>query len=49
MGAEVGNTGVPVTAGGEDTQVVIVGGGPVGMLLAAELGAYGVDTVVLEV
>ncbi|MGP4047407.1 FAD-dependent monooxygenase [Streptomyces sp. 2A115] len=29
-------------------QVVVVGGGPVGMLLAAELGAYGVDTVVCE-
>ncbi|MEV7727344.1 FAD-dependent monooxygenase [Streptomyces sp. NPDC087917] len=29
-------------------QVVVVGGGPVGMLVAAELAAYGVDTVVLE-
>ncbi|WP_308287977.1 FAD-dependent monooxygenase [Streptomyces hilarionis] len=29
-------------------QVVIVGGGPVGMLLAAELGDYGVATVLLE-
>ncbi|WP_329297211.1 FAD-dependent monooxygenase [Streptomyces sp. NBC_00659] len=29
-------------------QVVIVGGGPVGMLVAAELGAYGVRTLVLE-
>jgi monooxygenase len=29
-------------------QVVIVGGGPVGMLLAAELGDYGVSTVLLE-
>ncbi|MFG2324829.1 FAD-dependent monooxygenase [Streptomyces sp. NPDC048568] len=29
-------------------QVVIVGGGPVGMLLAAELGGRGVRTVVLE-
>ncbi|MFD5073403.1 FAD-dependent monooxygenase [Streptomyces sp. NPDC058371] len=28
--------------------VVIAGGGPVGMLLAAELAGYGVDTVVLE-
>ncbi|RYJ28990.1 conserved hypothetical hydroxylase [Streptomyces sp. L-9-10] len=45
----MGKSGVPVTEGGEDAQVVIVGGGPVGMLLAAELGAYGVDTVVLEV
>ncbi|MEU0278687.1 FAD-dependent monooxygenase [Streptomyces sp. NPDC088551] len=44
----MGKSGVPVTEGGEDAQVVIVGGGPVGMLLAAELGAYGVDTVVLE-
>ncbi|MFI9155903.1 FAD-dependent monooxygenase [Streptomyces sp. NPDC053367] len=30
------------------TQVVVVGGGPVGLLVAAELGALGVDTVVLE-
>ncbi|MGC5360563.1 FAD-dependent monooxygenase [Streptomyces sp. DT24] len=30
------------------TQVVVVGGGPVGMLLAAELGAHGVGTVVFE-
>ncbi|MEU7555701.1 FAD-dependent monooxygenase [Streptomyces sp. NPDC044571] len=29
-------------------QVVVAGGGPVGMLVAAELAAYGVDTVVLE-
>ncbi|MFD5799719.1 FAD-dependent monooxygenase [Streptomyces sp. NPDC127020] len=29
-------------------QVVVVGGGPVGMLLAAELGGRGVRTVVLE-
>ncbi|MGW1409009.1 FAD-dependent monooxygenase [Streptomyces sp. NPDC002403] len=29
-------------------QVVVVGGGPVGMLLAAELAGYGVDTVLLE-
>ncbi|WP_328765472.1 MULTISPECIES: FAD-dependent monooxygenase [unclassified Streptomyces] len=29
-------------------QVAVVGGGPVGMLVAAELAAYGVDTVVLE-
>ena len=29
-------------------EVVIVGGGPVGMLTAAELGGYGVRTVVLE-
>ncbi|UQX05314.1 FAD-dependent monooxygenase [Streptomyces sp. RerS4] len=29
-------------------QVVVVGGGPVGMLVAAELAGYGVDTVVLE-
>lgn len=29
-------------------QVVIVGGGPVGMLVATELGEYGVRTVVLE-
>ncbi|MFD0723380.1 FAD-dependent monooxygenase [Streptomyces globosus] len=30
------------------THVVIIGGGPVGLLLAAELAGYGVDTVVLE-
>jgi 2-polyprenyl-6-methoxyphenol hydroxylase-like FAD-dependent oxidoreductase len=30
------------------TRVLVAGGGPVGMLLAAELGWYGVDTVVLE-
>ncbi|CAM5550863.1 Rifampin monooxygenase OS=Streptomyces alboniger OX=132473 GN=rox PE=4 SV=1 [Streptomyces alboniger] len=30
------------------TDVVVVGGGPVGMLLAAELSGYGVATVVLE-
>ncbi|MBX7550299.1 FAD-dependent monooxygenase [Streptomyces sp. NPDC004232] len=29
-------------------EVLIVGGGPVGMLLAAELGAYGVATTVVE-
>ncbi|MFE9767988.1 FAD-dependent monooxygenase [Streptomyces sp. NPDC005808] len=29
-------------------QVVVAGGGPVGMLMAAELAAYGVDTVLLE-
>ncbi|MFC8538877.1 FAD-dependent monooxygenase [Streptomyces sp. NPDC057249] len=29
-------------------QVLVVGGGPVGLLVAAELAAYGVDTVLLE-
>ncbi|MFD6229082.1 FAD-dependent monooxygenase [Streptomyces sp. NPDC060232] len=29
-------------------QVLVIGGGPVGMLTAAELGHYGVSTVVLE-
>lgn len=29
-------------------QVLVVGGGPVGLLLAAELAAYGVDTLLLE-
>jgi len=29
-------------------QVVVVGGGPVGLLVAAELAAYGIDTVLLE-
>ncbi|WP_329391859.1 FAD-dependent monooxygenase (plasmid) [Streptomyces sp. NBC_01351] len=28
--------------------MIVVGGGPVGMLVAAELAAYGVDTVLLE-
>ncbi|MGW8635858.1 FAD-dependent monooxygenase [Streptomyces sp. NPDC055793] len=32
----------------EHAQVVIVGGGPVGLLVAAELGARGVRTLVLE-
>jgi 2-polyprenyl-6-methoxyphenol hydroxylase-like FAD-dependent oxidoreductase len=31
-----------------DAHVVVVGGGPVGMLVAAELGHHGVSTVVLE-
>lgn len=31
-----------------DTEVVVVGGGPVGMLVAAELGVHGIETVVLE-
>ncbi|MFJ6047323.1 FAD-dependent monooxygenase [Streptomyces sp. NPDC092307] len=31
------------------TQVLVIGGGPVGMLVAAELGHHGVATVVLEV
>ncbi|TRV73208.1 hypothetical protein FKN01_28000 [Streptomyces sp. 130] len=30
------------------TQVLVAGGGPVGMLVAGELAAYGVDTVLLE-
>ncbi|MEU3372375.1 FAD-dependent monooxygenase [Streptomyces sp. NPDC006660] len=30
------------------TRVVVVGGGPVGMVVAAELAGYGIDTVVLE-
>ncbi|MGW7658251.1 FAD-dependent monooxygenase, partial [Streptomyces tendae] len=30
------------------SEVMIVGGGPVGMLLAAELGAYGITTTVVE-
>ncbi|MCX5381229.1 FAD-dependent monooxygenase [Streptomyces sp. NBC_00091] len=29
-------------------QVAVIGGGPVGMLVAAELAGYGVDTIVLE-
>lgn len=32
----------------EHAQVVIVGGGPVGLLVAAELGAHGVRTLLLE-
>ncbi|WP_151485125.1 FAD-dependent monooxygenase, partial [Streptomyces albicerus] len=35
-------------ASGTKTQVLIVGGGPVGMLLAAELAGYGVRTLVIE-
>ncbi|MEV7401820.1 FAD-dependent monooxygenase [Streptomyces sp. NPDC091267] len=34
--------------GGLHAQVLVVGGGPVGMLLAAELAAGGVDAVVVE-
>lgn len=36
--------------GGEDTtcQVVVVGGGPVGLTLAHELGRYGVDCMLIE-
>ncbi|MFJ5999397.1 FAD-dependent monooxygenase [Streptomyces sp. NPDC092370] len=30
------------------THVAVIGGGPVGMLVASELAAYGVDTVLLE-
>ncbi|MFF0388197.1 FAD-dependent monooxygenase [Kitasatospora sp. NPDC004615] len=33
---------------GAATRVVVAGGGPVGLLVAAELAGYGVDTVVLE-
>ncbi|MEU8842999.1 FAD-dependent monooxygenase [Streptomyces roseus] len=33
---------------GARAQVAVVGGGPVGMLVAAELAAFGVDTVLLE-
>lgn len=32
----------------EQTTVVVVGGGPVGMLLAAELAQQRIDTVVVE-
>ncbi|MEV7719233.1 FAD-dependent monooxygenase [Streptomyces sp. NPDC088190] len=35
-------------AGRIHAQVIVVGGGPVGMLVAAELAAQGVETVVLE-
>ncbi|MGW1104686.1 FAD-dependent monooxygenase [Streptomyces sp. NPDC002540] len=35
-------------AGRMHAQVMVVGGGPVGLLVAAELAAQGVDTVVLE-
>ncbi|MFF8617654.1 FAD-dependent monooxygenase [Streptomyces sp. NPDC015350] len=35
-------------AGRTHAQVMVVGGGPVGMLVAAELAAQGVDTLVLE-
>ncbi|MEV5606524.1 FAD-dependent monooxygenase [Streptomyces sp. NPDC052299] len=31
-----------------EAQVLVAGGGPVGLLVAAELAAYGVDTVLLE-
>ncbi|MBO0747727.1 MAG: FAD-dependent monooxygenase, partial [Acidimicrobiaceae bacterium] len=33
---------------GRDTRVVIVGGGPVGLALAVELGSRGVDCLVIE-
>ena len=32
----------------KDTQIIIVGGGPVGMGLAIELGQRGIDTIVVE-
>ncbi|WBP86150.1 FAD-dependent oxidoreductase [Kitasatospora cathayae] len=43
------NTGLAQdTADDVDVDVVIVGGGPVGMLLAGELALYGIRTTVLE-
>jgi 2-polyprenyl-6-methoxyphenol hydroxylase-like FAD-dependent oxidoreductase len=38
----------PVSDHDTAADVLVVGGGPVGMLLAAELGTQGVDTLVLE-
>ncbi|WP_374776583.1 FAD-dependent oxidoreductase [Streptomyces sp. NBC_01310] len=40
--------GVRDTAGAVDADVVIVGGGPVGMLLAGELTLHGIRTIVVE-
>lgn len=34
--------------GSHDTSVIIAGGGPVGLILATELGARGIDVIVLE-
>ncbi|WP_234425418.1 FAD-dependent oxidoreductase, partial [Streptomyces kebangsaanensis] len=46
--ATVDTGGARDTAGAVDADVVIVGGGPVGMLLAGELTLHGVRTTVLE-
>ncbi|MFD4878551.1 FAD-dependent monooxygenase [Streptomyces sp. NPDC058420] len=43
-----GTAGVPDAVGAVRAQVVVVGGGPVGLLVACELAGYGVRTVVVE-
>jgi 2-polyprenyl-6-methoxyphenol hydroxylase-like FAD-dependent oxidoreductase len=48
MGQVAGMTNAPTGIAAPDADVVIVGGGPIGLMLAAELRLGGADPVVLE-
>jgi 2-polyprenyl-6-methoxyphenol hydroxylase-like FAD-dependent oxidoreductase len=48
MGQVAGMTNAPTGIATPDADVVIVGGGPIGLMLAAELRLGGADPVVLE-